>query len=71
MILRILREWTIDAVGFGVQPKINYNRNWMIFYFIYGIIAKFLLINIIIAILVEKYIASKEKLGKKHLNFDI
>ena len=43
----------------------------MIFYFIYGIIAKFLLINIIIAILVEKYIASKEKLGKKHLNFDI
>lgn len=44
----------------------NYNRNWMVFYFIYGFLAKVLLINVIISVLVEKYIASKEKLGNKH-----
>ena len=44
----------------------NSNRNWMIFYFIYGFLAKVLLINVIISVLVEKYIASKEKLGKNN-----
>ena len=58
----------MDAVAQGMQPKFNYNRNWMIFFFIFGIIAKFLLINIIIAILVEKYIAAKTKLRKKIVN---
>ena len=47
----------------------NSNRNWMMFYFIYGFLAKVLLINVIISVLVEKYIASKEKLGKKIPNY--
>ena len=46
-----------------MQPKINYNRIWGLYYFVYGVLAHFFLINIIIAILVEKYIVAKQKLG--------
>lgn len=46
-----------------MKPKLNNNRNWMVYFFIYGVLAHFLLINVIIAILVEKYIAAKQKLG--------
>jgi len=60
---KLYRYGTIDAKGSGQQPKMNFNRNWMIYFFIYGVLAHFLLINIIIAILVEKYIAAKQKLG--------
>jgi len=50
-------------MGRGGQPKMNFNRNWMLYFFFYEVFAHFLLINIIVAILVEKYIAAKEKLG--------
>ena len=54
----------MDARGIGKQPKLNSNRNWMVYFFVYGILAHFLIINIIFAVLVEKYISSKQKLGK-------
>jgi len=38
----------------------------MMFFFIYGVFAHFFLINIIIAILVEKYIATKDKLDNSN-----
>ncbi len=53
----------MDAKGIGMQPKLNNNRIWMVYFFFYGVLAHFLLLNIIIAILVEKYIAVKQKLG--------
>lgn len=57
----------MDARGIGKQPKLNNNRNWMVYFFGYGILAHFLLINMIVAVLVEKYISSKQKLGKNDI----
>ena len=59
----------MDARGIGIETKINNNKNWMGFFFVYGVFAHFFLMNIIIAVLVEKYIASKQKLGMHAIGF--
>jgi len=52
-----------DSTGINFQPKMNFNMLWGIYYLIFGILAHFFLINIIVAILVEKYIYAQNKLG--------
>jgi len=66
IIKLLIRYWTIDSVGRDQQAMLNFNKGWMLFFFIYGILGHFFLINIIIAILVEKYIATKNKLDKSN-----
>jgi len=53
----------MDSVGIGLQPQFNY-QSWRGLYFVlYGIVAHFFILNIIIAVFVEKYIVMRQKLS--------
>ena len=52
-----------------MQPKMNFNKIWGVYYVFYGFLAHFLLMNIIVAILVEKYINEKDKLGYLYIYY--
>ena len=59
----INRFYSWDSVGIDLQPQKNQKTEWGVYYIVYGIMAHLFVLNIIIAILVERYISSKNKLG--------
>ena len=59
----------MDSVGIDMQPKMNYNTSIGIYFVLYGIIGHLFVLNIIIAVFVEKYIVMKQKISSSHLKY--
>lgn len=53
----------MDSVGIGLQPKFNYQPWAGLYFMLYGIVAHFFVLNIIIAVFVEKYIVMRQKIS--------
>ena len=53
----------MDSIGVGLQPKMNYHTSVGIYFVVYGIIGHFFVLNIIIAVFVEKYLVMRQKIS--------
>lgn len=67
LLLILFRYQTIDSAGRGLQPILNYNRLRSIYFFVFSIVTKFFLLNILIAVFVEKYMKIKQDIGNEFI----
>lgn len=69
LLLILYRYQTIDSAGKGLQPILNFNRLRSIYFFVFSIVTKFFLLNILIAVFVEKYMKIKQDIGMNSFKY--
>jgi hypothetical protein len=60
----------IDSVGIDMQPIVEYNTYWAIFFMVFIFFGNFLILNLFTGVVCDTYNNEKEILGKNYLLSD-